>query len=197
MAQTYRGKQRASNGRNRRSSNSRRIVAAKPMLHLEAGQRNLMGAVSIAALAGATLATAGAVVMRRPIVKVIRRGLMDAANAGQALGKLGSDIGKLIRRPFGIEPARLLIRAGLRRPPVLKRMLPVAGVVAALVAAAGSALFLVAPRVRELKGKRYFEYGSRPVHQNTDNVGAAVNPSNAEIYSPNNIVDEVIPNAPR
>jgi hypothetical protein len=95
--------------------------------------------VAGAAVVAASAAATGAIVMRHRIGKL----------AGGALsfgGRLGTSFGREIT---GLDLTRLLAYAGLKKgPSLLRRLLPPVGVLAALVAAGGSALFLIAPRLR-------------------------------------------------
>jgi hypothetical protein len=110
-------------------------------------QRMLIaGAAFVAAGAAAT----GAVVMRRGIGRLATGAASEALSAGHSVGRLGRKIGTSVGKEISeIDLARLLTYAGLRRrPSLLRRLAAPMGVFAALVAAGGSALFLVAPKLR-------------------------------------------------
>jgi hypothetical protein len=106
----------------------------------------IAGAAVVAAGAAAT----GAVVMRRRIGKLATGAAADAVLAGHSVGSFGHRIGKSLGREITeLDLTRLLTYAGLkRRPSLLRRLAAPMGVLAALVAAGGSALFLLAPKLR-------------------------------------------------
>jgi hypothetical protein len=70
------------------------------------------------------------------------------------VGSFGHRIGKSLGREITeLDLTRLLAYAGIkRRPSLLRRLVAPAGVLAALVAAGGSALFLLGPKLREAAG---------------------------------------------
>jgi hypothetical protein len=106
----------------------------------------MAGVAVVAAGAAAT----GAVVMRRRIGKLASGAASDAMLAGHSVGSFGHRIGKSLGREISeIDLTRLLQYAGLKkRPSLFRRLLPSVGVLAALAAAGGSALFLIAPKLR-------------------------------------------------
>ena len=122
------------------------IVPIVPTLSRNAQRALMAGAAVVAAGAAAT----GAIVMRRRIGALATGAASEAILAGHSVGSFGRRMGKSLGREISeIDLTRLLMYAGLkRRPSLFRRLLPSVGALAALVAAGGSALFLIAPKLR-------------------------------------------------
>jgi hypothetical protein len=138
-----------------------RSAAPVRKLSRRAKQALIAGATVLAAGAIAT----GAIVMRRGIGRIIMSGVGETALAGRSIGTLGKRLGRSLSREMAeIDLSRFLEYAGLRsRPSLLRRLLPPIGVVAALVAAGGSALFLLVPRLRAAEGGAPVDENDSPI----------------------------------
>jgi hypothetical protein len=103
-----------------------------------------------ATLLAAAAATTGAVLMRRTLARLAVEGVTQAVMAGKAVGSYGSGIGRGVGESIkNLDLEELLMLAGLkRRPSLFARMLLPLGAFAAVAAAAGSAVFFMAPKLR-------------------------------------------------
>ncbi len=145
MPATHKNTPRSKRGRTQKPIAMPRAASSAIETALSQGARRaLIAGVAVVA------ATAGAVIMRRGIGKLASGAASDAVAAGHSVGTLGHRIGKSLGKEVAeLDLTRLLAYAGLRRRPSLwRRLAAPAGVLAALVAAGGSALFLLAPQLR-------------------------------------------------
>jgi hypothetical protein len=148
MPGTRKNSSRSKRSRTRQPIALPHAATLAPEIRLSRGvQRTLVaGAAVVAAGAAAT----GAIVMRRRIGELAMRAAADAISAGHSVGTFGRRTGKALGREITeLDLTRLLTFVGLkRRPSLLRRLVAPVGVLAALVAAGGSALFLIAPKLR-------------------------------------------------
>ena len=107
-------------------------------------QTLIAGGTLLAAGAGAT----AAVLMRREVARFAAKVGAEAVSAGHSAGAFGGSLGKSLKRDAtAIDLTRVLTYAGLsKRPSLLSRLWPVG--LAAFVAAASTAIVLIAPRLR-------------------------------------------------
>jgi hypothetical protein len=128
---------------------ARRPLVAKPRrsaLGRGAERYLIMGAAAVGMGATVAAAVMARSQLRRLAVTAARE-VISASHHGEALGrKIGTSIG---REASGVDLSRLLTYTGLKkRPSLLARALPSIGVLAALVAAGGSAIFMFVPKPR-------------------------------------------------
>jgi hypothetical protein len=116
--------------------------------------KNALSRVAKSLIAGGTVVAAGAgataaVLMQRQIAKFAEGVTAEAVSAGHSAAAFGGRLGKSLRRETAaIDLTRLMTYAGLnKRPSLLSRLLPSVGI-ATLVAAAGAAIVLIAPKLR-------------------------------------------------
>jgi hypothetical protein len=195
MAHSQKISARKTNTRARRSVKMPRSATSARATSLHKTTRN--AAVAGAALLAAGIAAAGATVMRRRIGKLASTTRAEAISAAHVIEALGGRIGKLANKPrLDMELTRLLTQMGLRKPPsLLKRLLPPAGILAALVAAAGSAFFLFAPKLREAVDDEMSKDGIGPSFSKaTANGSSAMHDSIGKAGAD---VGEVVSNASR
>jgi hypothetical protein len=125
---------------------SRTSKKAKPRQRF--GQRALSQSETASLIAGAAVLAAGAAaaVMLRSQVGQLATG---AAKEAMAAGHVVDSLGTLMRRSLNRHPfARLLSYAGFsRRSSVMSRLAVPMGILGGLLAASGSAVFLLAPRL--------------------------------------------------
>jgi hypothetical protein len=107
----------------------------------------LVGGATVLAV---TAAVAGAFLMRRQIQELAVGATDEALSAGHSVGVFGNRAGKSLRREMKhVDLERLLAYTGLkRRPSLVSRLLPPVGIVAAVIAAGGAALWVLAPKLR-------------------------------------------------
>lgn len=103
----------------------------------------LVGGVAAAA------AATGAIVMHRRLGRLAAEAASEAISAGHSVGRRGERLLNAMRGEVKrMDLSHLLAYAGLkRRPSILRRLAAPLGILAAVVAAAGSALFLIAPKL--------------------------------------------------
>jgi len=167
----------ASRKRSTRSIKMPRVASALPTVNRRTRQEILGGGAMLAAAA----ATVAAVMMRRRLAKLALDAAAEAVTAGHSMETLGGKIGDAVRREMkNVDFDRLLTYAGLRRRrSVFRRLLAPVGVLAAVAAAAGSALFILAPKLRAA-GKEALDSldeqkGTRPEQQDRANETYAQN----------------------
>jgi hypothetical protein len=124
--------------------------SASPTIKTKLSRSTKATIVGGATLFAAAAAATGAVLMRRRLGRLAMGMAADALSAGHSVGHLGNQLGRSVRKEVkGVDLARLLTFAGLkRRPSLLRRLMAPMGVLAAVIAATGSAIFLVAPKLR-------------------------------------------------
>jgi len=93
-------------------------------------------------------AATGAVLMRRPLGRLALATMAEARSASDSVEALGHRMARTVRREMKhADFARFLAYAGIkRRPSLMSRLLAPTAALAA-VAAAGTALFVVAPKL--------------------------------------------------
>jgi hypothetical protein len=134
------------------SNRTRRLIKKAPTA-MRVPKTALSG-VAKSLIAGGTVVAAGAgataaVLMRRQIAKLAAGVTAEAVSAGHSAGAFRGKLGKSLRRQAAaIDLTRLMPYPGLnKRPSLMSRLLPSAGI-ATLVAAAGAAIVLIAPKLR-------------------------------------------------
>jgi hypothetical protein len=178
MAASRKNHSRGSNIRSSRPVKMPRTAsAALPRL-----DRNIKnGLVGGGALLASIAAAAGAIAARRRLAALGMNAALEGLAAGRSVEAMGHRLGKSVRKNMkNLDLDRLLAYAGLRRhPSPLRRLLVPVGVLAAIVAATGSALFLLAPKVRAaMAARRDMPEEDRATNSKRDNVGENVQNAN-------------------